>query len=303
MPQKRVLVVANKWWECDPIMYVLLRDSAHTSSVLGWPELPGHPHRRPERKEQPVQPSSPVPRAVFTLSKIKVEVWCISDLLEHLPEESSYQSSAQRKIERLPEIFSRAPVDFVIAIGTAAYPGDGNENGSVTVGTRIFMHDANQEGKNHDSEWRCGPFDELKASSLDRTAFIDITSFDPRVVADFLVPPLNPAKKGRLLVDDRYVALGTVNVTYVGEYVRADQATLDAYLTKYERGGAKSLETTHGLIRVQSEAPFIFVSGIANRMGHFDDDVGPRCYAQNTSAAHNAGIVLANIIPRINGLF
>ena len=303
MPKKRVLVIANKWWECDPIMHVLLNDGARPASALGWPDLPGHPRRRPDQGERPSGARSPLCRAVFTQSKTKVEVWCISDLLEHLPDENRFQSSAERKLERLPEIFAGTPADFVVAIGTAAFPGDASENGSVVVGTRIFMHDAHSNRMNPDSEWRGGPFDEILASSLERSAFVEITSLDPCAISCFLVPPLNSAMKGSLLAEHNYVDLGTVNVTEVKEYAQADRATLDAYLMKYEREDAKSLETTHGLIRVQSEAPFVFISGIANRMGRFDDDVKPRLYAQNTTAAHNAGIVLAHMIPKINNLF
>ena len=303
MPKKRVLVITNKWWECDPIMYVLLNDGARPASALGWPDLPGHPHRRPAQKKRPSKARSPLCRAVFTLPKIRVEVWCISDLLEHLPDENHFQSSAERKIERLPKIFAGTAADLVVAVGTAAFPGDVSENGSVVVGTRIFMHDAHPNGTNPDSKWRGGPFDEVLSSSLERSAFVEITSFDQCALNSFLVPPLNAAMKGSLLAGYSYAALGTVNVTDIKEYAQADRATLDAYLTRCERGDAKSVETTHGLIRVQSEAPFVFISGIANRMGRFDDDVKPRSYAQNTTAAHNAGIVLAQMIPKIDSLF
>jgi hypothetical protein len=303
MPKKRVLVIANKWWECDPIMHVLLNDGARPASALGWPDLPGHPRRRPAQKKRPSKVRSPICRAIFTLSKIKVEVWCISDLLEHLPKEDRYQSSAQRKIERLPKIFAGTTADFVVAIGTAAFPGDVSENGNVVIGTRVFMHDAYPNGTNPGSKWRGGPFDKILTSSLDRPAFVEITSLNQCALNRFLVPPLNAATQGSLLADYSYVALGTINVTDVKEYAQADRLTLDAYLTKYKRVDAKSLETTHGLIRVQSEAPFLFISGIANRMGRFDDDVKPRLYAQNTTAAHNAGIVLGQMIPKINSLF
>jgi len=284
-------------------MQVLLNDNARPASALGWPELPGHPRRRPAQKKRPSKARSPLPRAVFTLSKIKVEVWCISDLLEHLPEENRSQSSAERKIERLPQIFAGPTADFVVAIGTAAFPGDVSENGNVVVGTKIFMHDAHPSGTNRDSKWSGGPFDEILASSLERSAFVEITSIDQSALNCFLVPPLNAFGIGSQLADYSYVALGTVNVTDAKEYAQADRATLNAYLTKYDRADAKSLETTHGLIRVQSDAPFIFISGIANRMGRFNDDVRPRSYAQNTSAAHNAGIILAQMIPKINSLF
>ena len=75
---------------------------------------------------------------------------------------------------------------------------------------------------------------------------------------------------------------------------------MDTYLSSNDPAVGRSLETTHGLIRVQADAPFIFISGITDRVGHFDDEVGSRSYAQNTVAAHNAGIVLAWMIPKVN---
>ncbi len=62
----------------------------------------------------------------------------------------------------------------------------------------------------------------------------------------------------------------------------------------------RAVETTHGLIRVSSDAPFLFVSALPNRDGHLADEVHPRPYAQNTAAAHNAGVVVAGMLPRID---
>jgi hypothetical protein len=38
MAKKRVLLVVNKWWECDPVMNVLLHDNARPANILGWPD-------------------------------------------------------------------------------------------------------------------------------------------------------------------------------------------------------------------------------------------------------------------------
>jgi hypothetical protein len=97
-----------------------------------------------------------------------------------------------------------------------------------------------------------------------------------------------------------YVGLGAVNVTDYAEYKRADEEALKAFGARFHMSLAQSLETTHGLIRKQCEVPFIFVSGITDRVGHFDDEVSPRPYAQNTTAAHNAGVVVAWMLPRID---
>jgi hypothetical protein len=129
------------------------------------------------------------------------------------------------------------------------------------------------------------------------------TSPNPSVKARFLVPPLNPAPTGRLLADRDFVAIGEFNVTDYSEYDKTDQQTLDAYRSSNDPNLGKSLETTHGLIRVQSEAPFIFVSGIYDRVGHFEEEVSPRLYSQKTTAAHNAGVVVAWMLPKIDVMF
>ena len=83
-----------------------------------------------------------------------------------------------------------------------------------------------------------------------------------------------------------------------------DETILSLYKHATQPGAAASLETTHGLIQVTcGDSPFMFISGIANRALLFDVDVGPLSYAQNTCGAHNAGIVLAWLLPKIEEWF
>jgi hypothetical protein len=295
---KRILVIVNKWWECDPVMNVLLNDNARPAKILGWPSRLNYPHRLPAAPA-PSNPN-PQPRAVFTLANISAEIWCISDLLEDLPNTGQYQSSSQRKIEHLPLIFKGNVPDLVIAVGTAGFPSNVTENGSVVVGTGIFMHDCHPNGTNASSQWNNGPFEKLLTSAITAQQFGALTKLDPAVPNLLFVAPLNPAWKSRILMNHDYVALGAVNVTDYSEYDQTDQATIDAYAANYPMRNAKSLETTHGLIRAQSNAPFMFVSGITDRVGSFHDEVDPRSYAQNTVAAHNAGIVVAWMLPNID---
>lgn len=305
--RKRVLIVVNKWWECDPVMGVLLHDIARPAAELGWPSFLSHPRRRPDQKNLPAKNPWPVPRAVFTLSNITAEVWCISDLLEHLLDETKFQSSSERKGERLPLIFAGQGTDFLVAVGTAGFPSEETQNGSVVIGTKIFMHNAHPKGKNPDSNWSVGPFDKVIPSKLDQAGFKAITNIEPPSkpsVADrFLVTPLNPTAHAQVLTDYDYVDLGAVNATNYLEYAATDTATLEAYKKKYDPTKAMSLETTHGVIRAQSDAPFLFVSGITDRVGYFATEVQPREYAQNTTAAHNMGVVVAWLIPQINKFF
>jgi hypothetical protein len=307
MTQKRVVVVVNKWWECDPVVNVLLNDNARPKTELGWPDPLHHPRKRPDQKNLPKDNPSPVPRAIFNLKNITAEVWCISDLLEDypdLPTKPNYQSSSELKAQRLPRVFTGAAVDFVVAVGTAGYPSPYSENGSVVVGSKIFIHNGHPNGENPISNWKDGPFDQLIDSKIGQDTFNAITIIEtspkPTVLDCFMIPPLNPTGNGRLIARYDHVALGSVNVTDYTEYTQKDDETLKTFTDKYNISTARSLETTHGLIRVQSDAPFIFVSGITDRVGHFGEEVGPRTYAQNTSAAHNAGVVVAWMLPKID---
>jgi hypothetical protein len=263
--------------------------------------------QRPDQAHLPAENPAPIPRAIFALQQTDVEVWCVSDLLEHLPDQGRYQSSSEQKAIRLPKIFQYRPTDLLISVGTAAFPDPGRtQNGNVTIGTRVFLHNGHPHGENPDSNWQGGPFDQVLDGGLDDETFEWLTTFDPAMkpsVADrFFVPPLNPAQ-GMLLCDATSVALGTLNVTDPAEYDKADRGTIAAYQQACDPAKAVSLETTHGLIRVQSEAPFLFISGIVNRVGYFGQEVAPRLYSQNTAGANNAGVALAWLLPQIDDYF
>ena len=236
---KRVVVIVNKWWECDPVMNVLLHDNARPKDVLKWPTMLNHPRQRPGTP-QPID-NSPKPRAIFTLTNISCEVWCISDLLEHLADEGRFQSSSQRKVERLPMIFNGAAPDLVIALGTAGLPEDMSQNGSVVVGTGVFMHDCHENGENPDSQWNNGPVGRLLPSSLDATRFSRFTEFAAALSDRFMVAPLNPASKAAILAEHEFVAVGAVNVTDYAEYDHTDRVSLDIFSKICPSSNAKSL--------------------------------------------------------------
>jgi hypothetical protein len=166
----------------------------------------------------------------------------------------------------------------------------------------VFLHNGHPNGENPDSNWQGGPFDKVLDGGLDEETFDGFTDFDavnPPVASRFFLPPLNPSQ-GVLVCDATSVALGTLNVTDPSEYDKTDKATIAAYQAAADPTKSASLETTHGLIRVQSEAPFLFISGIVNRVGYFGQEVAPRLYSQNTAGANNAGVALAWLLPRID---
>jgi hypothetical protein len=297
---KRVIIIINKGWECDPIISVLLNDYARPASELGWPDVLNYPYKRNKFRK--------APRGVFNISTFQVEIWCISDLLTSHPDSPHFQSSSERKMEQIGNIFeySNQPINLVIAVGTAAsYPPEKSLNGSVICGTKAFLHNIHPNGTNPFSNWESGPFDTIIKSSLKVSDFTKFTDFqkDQSIIFNrFLVPPLNPDPLGgRLYADYNYVALSMINVTNASEYSEMDRVTAEAYQKCNNAEFGKSIETTHGLIRVAAgeKTPFLFISGITDRGEFFKEDVEPRPYSQRTSCAHNAGIVLAWMLPKI----
>jgi hypothetical protein len=299
---KRVVIVVNKWWECDPVLFAMLSDNARPQSSP-WPGILQPPRPRPDASKLPPENLKPAPRAVFAYKKFNAEVWCISDLLEHLG--SSLQSSSEQKAKYLPKVFSYGPApDLVFAVGTAEFPDPVvSENGNVVIGTKVFMIDGHPNGSNPYSKWTGGPFEQLIESSLTPAHFSQLVAFDFSPVTNrFLAVPLAPASAPRVLADYDFVALGAVNVTDYSEYNVIDPLAAKKFWSMPRAGKAASIETTHGMIRVQCESPFLFVSGIVDRFGCFDQDVNPRSHAQNTPAAHNAGVVISWLLARLDQL-
>jgi hypothetical protein len=253
----RILIVVNKYWECDPVCWVLTNEYLNeTCGVeLPWPNMVTYPWYGPV----PKQPSNP--RMVYAVGNVIVEVWCISDLLTQFPNTPAYQSSSQRKMDVLGRIFdySSLPVGLVVAVGTASsgpfcptFQGAAqtNINGSVVVGSKIFMHDGHPASDpNPDSQWRCDYFDQLMDSSLGEKSVLANLAASSLETA-LLCPPTNPATNGQhIYVDGTNVAIGDVNVTNYTEYATKDKEAGNSFVANCP-GNAHgvSLETTHGLI-------------------------------------------------------
>jgi hypothetical protein len=198
-------------------------------------------------------------------------------------------------------VFAYATPDLLIAIGTAATVGPVSFNGCVVVGTKVFLHDCHPTTEpNEASQWHAGPFDQILTSDVTRDRFAKFIDIDTAALDRFLPAPLNPAKRPALIADYEAVALASINVTDYGEYDVMDAATIAAYQALSSTLPIGSLDTTLPLIRAARQAPFIYISGIVDRAGHFADDVKPREYAQNTAASHNAGVALAWMLARVD---
>lgn len=290
----RVLVIINKWWECDPALAAMLNDNTRPSDSP-WPNdlKPARP--RPEVAS--VENLNPVQRATFRYKNFAAEVWCVSDLLDGLSR--SLQSSSLEKYKRLPAIFKGEKPGLVIAVGTASSPHFGvNCNGGVAVGTSVFMHDGRPDDANPDKYLSLPIFDQLVGSTITAPVFERIQRMNVTSVLNrFLPVPLNPSPSVDVSIGFGNVALGTINVPDLKDYATKDLLTVQAFKEHVKTADAVSLETTHGLIRAQvrdlaGDCPFLFVSGIVNRFGRFLTDVDPRADAQNTVGAHNAGVVV-----------
>jgi hypothetical protein len=297
----RVLIIANKWFEADPLVYVFGSPSARPNDI------------RNVRTSSPSRPETQSaaevtirPRATFELYGAGGEVWCIQDLMN--PAVIGKYSNTLEKARVLPFIFSYggelSPPALVIAVGTAATPVNlGSYNGSVTFGTNVFLHNPYagdpdlSPSKWHDPEH----MDRVLGSSIPDKFFDDLSSFTSPItdVHDRLLqPPGLPAGDRALIADRHGVAVSSVNVVDAAQYAKTDTEAL----VSAQAHGAEaivSLETTHGVIRVQSEAPFVFISGITNRVGHFTDENLAFPYRQNFVAAHNAAISLAWVLPKL----
>lgn len=306
--QSRIIVVVNKSWECDPVCWVLTNEYIKETCglALPWPDLVAYPTYGPVPPQVPSRP-----RLAWTTQERSIEIWCISDLLSRFPARPSFQSSSECKMKVLPEIFASSPlaVELVVAVGTASSGPDcpagiqqDNINGSVVVGSKVFLHDGHPDSEpNPDSRWRWGNFDKRMDSSLS-TATLRSLSLGDGLESALLCPPTNPAPDGqRFYLHPDFCAIGDINVTNYAEYGAKDAAAGKAFKDASLSLGV-SLETTHGLIYaaardhfMEQDPPFLFVSGVVDRFTQFSLDV-KKIYAQNTTGAHNAGVAVAGLL-------
>jgi hypothetical protein len=325
--KKKVLVVVNKYWECDPVCSVLTSkyindqpnhdpcniDLKFTSTFKN-STYPSYGPVKPPAAEQTV------PRMIFETESRIIEIWCISDLLSNSP--ANQQSSSEEKMKLLPIIFNylndgqKLDVELVVAVGTASSGPSAainptfntdNINGSVVIGSKVFLY--NGWDIKSKSNFQCSNcWGEIFSSGTNEfwqtLQKMDFSPYEKLL----LCSPTNPSPlKQHVYVNENYIGLGDVNVTDYTKYAQKDLEAGQKFFAKYPRNvDGVSLETTHCLIYLTArnfnkgqDPPFLFVSGIVDRYTKYNDDVKPKAYAQNTSGAHNAGIAVACIISQL----
>lgn len=289
----RILLVANKWFEADPLMAVLSNPDARSPSIksvekIMWPRV------RAKAPEQIIRE----PRCQIPLDSSILEVWCIEDLMGPAP--GVNHSNTSEKQKALDVIFAYGGMPgAVIAFGTGTYPGVTSNNGNVSVGGTVFLHQPSGP-PNPDSNWTWPDHMEKMIPSRMPLQFLADLKNDPTAPADifarWLVPRANAAPP-EILAGKDAVAISSVNIVSNADYARVDSEAIELA----RKAGAVeigSVETTHGVIRAKSEAPFLFITGIPNRVGHFADEARAS-YPQNFVAAHNAAVLASYLLARI----
>lgn len=307
MAGKRILIMANKWWEADPLCGVLIHDKARPSGLTNFRYLRYPAPRAVRPKPGDPRPPDPKaePRMTFECAGATVELWCLEELMN--PAENSSSSLEKARVMSGAISYGAAP-DMVIAFGTAGSREGVHTNGSVVIGRRVFIHDPRAGLPDRKGMWTPPQPDQLIDSAYPRESLGKLDE-QARYAAEarFIPCPVTPANPPLVLLGNGFASVGVVNITNYDEYVWADRAAEDSFQAvvgaafKEAKPVAQigSIETTHGIIRSASESPFIFVSGITDTEGLFDYQVTPRVYAQNTVAAHNAGVAIAWLLPGI----
>jgi len=290
----RILLLANKNWEADPLVSVLRSDRASPSKFAFEP--PPTVTIQHSGGDKAV-----AARLAVKLTNAIAEVWCIQDLMD--PAKNS--SSSQEKARVLSPLTTNGPEpSLVVAFGTAAHPDHhASHNGCAVIGSSVFVHDPHRQDPNPDSQWThdgIGKLQNLSGQTINEAVFKQLERNSSAVEARFLPVPTNPAAPPALILSKTHVALSNVNITNHANYAWADPEALRACSQAAPNLSVGSVETTHGVIRlVVPSRQFVFVSGIANRMGRFDMEVAPRLYAQNFVASHNAAVALAWMMPAL----
>lgn len=307
MTLKRILVIANKAFEADPLVHVLASERGSPREAdLGPIAYGSHPRlrKRLQRRAEGIPPATTplvtitVPRAGTAFAQ--VEVWCVEDLMNPAVSRSSTLEKA-RVLRTLSD--SAEPPDLVIAVGTGATTGK-RLAGCVVIGSATFIHDPYAADADRTGKWTPPVADQLIPSVGVPTDFFRELDEDARYPAEgrFLRPPIEPARLPRIIAGHAFVSVGVVNVDdRYDHYAWADPEALASFET-VTRGRERvgSLETTHGVIRSAFEdSPFLYVTGVTNTLKQFDLETTPRFYSQNLAVAHNAGVAVAWLLPQL----
>jgi hypothetical protein len=306
----RITVIANTYYEGDGLMTVLYERWARNPK-LGVPGDMIWPRPVADIKANPPVQVDPRPRCrIITQAQTNnatavVEIWCLDDLMDkninHGDSQNKQTAMAAIKTYAPPGGVAASP-DGVVAFGTAAFPDIVPYDGCATVGGTIFVRDASMDGIGTHSNWSWDHMNMLVPSKMPDKFFKNVLADSQTVLiinSEMLTVPVNPASKPRLILAADGVAVSSVNIPSGTPYALVDQKTVSA-AQQLGATNITSVETTHGVIRAQwpVDTPFIYVTAICNRIGHFPDEAQGN-YPQELASIHNAGIALNHILPHL----
>lgn len=287
----RVVVIANTDAEADELMAVLNSRDVRPPT-LGAPQASTSPKGL---------------RGFYKANGVMVEFWCVWDL-------EGVKDDTLSKVRQLPNIMQPAGKDLpamVIAFGTAAGHWDTSYNGSVVVGSAVLLHSLaslENEEVTKTLKGRGVALDTIIESEKGWKFLSDSNLTDfikekrDEIQAKFLKPPLNPACDPVLLLSADRLGLASINVINGNDYAHADAETLSVAVEAMSKNPKDfrigGVETTHGVIRAftPENTPFIYVTGITNRLGRFPQELMPRRAAQHVAVVNNAGLVTAYLV-------
>jgi hypothetical protein len=295
MALQRVVVIVNKRWEAAPILGVFRAPYAAGSLASARPRewRSGVPYPDPQPWPDASGQYNFAYRYTLQFDKTRVECWCLADFED--------TSDSGKKSVYVPQIAASGMPDLVIAVGTAAAPASVPQ-GSIIVGCRAFMHDPQVKPAPAQPTWPAAMLDKMMESSFSAT--LDAvrsglpTAWGLGAGSRLLLPP-NHAGVPEVRIAPDYVAVGDVNAD-PAKYKITDPQAVDACRKADPKALIGSIETTSALIRAKTDpSPFMFMSAIANHLGYFNRDIADNEYAQNFAASHNAGVVLAWLLPAL----
>jgi hypothetical protein len=292
---KTISIIVNKNWETEPFLNSLLNSELRPSK-LPFPSILNSPKDANNKMN--------IPRAVIkftdgTTETLEVKIWCIQDLMYlNIPPDPTRQSSSssEEKYRVLPPIILADNPDLVIAVGTAGYPSETSYNGSVVIGGNFYIH--NGHTGNPKSNLQHPDIGKLLTTNVNSKIFDLVNKdFKNQVEPKFLKTPRNPAEPGVCIASKVYTAISSINVTDYSEYNWVDHEAIGNFRSIENKLPFNSLETTHGVIKLSTDKPIIFISAITDRLGYFDIEVNA---TQNYVPSFNAGIVVGQLLTSLN---
>jgi hypothetical protein len=292
---KTISIIVNKNWETEPFLNSLLNSELRPSK-LPFPSILNSPKDGSNKMD--------IPRAVIKLTDgtsqtLEVKVWCIQDLMYYnTPPDPAKQSSSssEEKYRVLPPIILKDNPGLVIAVGTAGYPSTISYNGSVVMGGNFFIH--NGHPGNPKSDLQHNNIGKVLPANVNSKIF-DLVNKDFKNLVEpkFIKTPRSPAKPAVCIASKVYTAISSINVTDYSEYNWVDREAIEHFKSIENKLPFNSLETTHGVIKLSTDKPIIFISAITDRLGYFDSEVNA---TQNYVPSFNAGIVAGQLLMSIN---